>query len=177
MQHKYRAECLKNIFYLSKTHMKTFGSLLFLLVILGNLSCLKGEVNSCTPKTVQSEQAVMLAYASANGINATVHSSGLYYEITNPGSGPTPSGTSKVYVKYTGKLTDGTVFDSQTNASLTGWVLNGLITGWQIGLPLIQKGGTIKLIIPSSLAYGCQTVGSIPANSVLYFEIELVDVQ
>jgi len=51
-----------------------------------------------------------------------------------------------------------------------------LIAGWQIGLPLIHKGGEIKLIVPSSLAYGCGN-GPLPANSILYFDIHLVDVQ
>ena len=129
-------------------------------------------------KTVQSEEGVITAYATANGISATAHSSGLYYQVTNPGSGATPSSGSKVFVKYTGKLLNGTVFDSQTNSSLTGFTVSGLILGWQIGLGLIKKGGSIKLIVPSSLAYGCQGSGAtIPGNSVLYFEIELVDVQ
>ena len=131
----------------------------------------------CTPKTPQSEQAEILAYASANGINATAHSSGIYYQVINQGSGAVPTIGSRVYVKYTGKLLNGTVFDSQTNSSMTGWILGNLIPGWQIGIPLIQKGGVIKLIIPSSLSYGCNGSGPIPANSVLYFEIELTDVQ
>jgi len=72
-------------------------------------------------------------------------------------------------------LLDGTTFDQQTDASKTGWPLGSLIAGWQIGLPLIQKGGKIKLIVPSSLAYGCG--GNLPANSILYFDVHLVDVQ
>ena len=163
---------------MSKAHMKTILPFLLLGLLLSNISCLKNTNNyTCAPVSPQSEQAQILAYASANGINATAHSSGLYYEIINAGIGPSPTGSSRIYVTYTGKLTDGTVFDSQTNASQTGWQLNTLIAGWQIGLPLIQKGGTIKLIIPSSLAYACKTAGIIPANSILYFEIELVDVQ
>jgi FKBP-type peptidyl-prolyl cis-trans isomerase FkpA len=158
--------------------MKIVFSLLLFTILLGNISCLKSSTGDvCTPKTVQSEQAQIQAYASANGINATAHSSGLYYEIVNAGSGPSPTASSRIFVKYTGKLTNGTVFDSQTNSANTGWLLGGLISGWQAGLPLIQKGGTIKLIVPSSLAYGCQPVGIIPAHSILYFEIELVDVQ
>jgi FKBP-type peptidyl-prolyl cis-trans isomerase len=151
-------------------------SLSFTLIFTGG--CLKSsDSNTCTPKTVQSEQAQIVAYAAANGITATAHSTGLYYQVTNTGSGATPTLSSKVFVTYTGKLTNGTVFDSQTNATLTGWTLGSLIAGWQIGIPLIQKGGSIKLIVPSSMAYGCQGVGTIPANSILYFEITLVDVQ
>ena len=126
---------------------------------------------------MQSEEGTITTYAAANGITATRHSSGLYYQIINPGSTVTPIISSKIFVTYTGKLLNGTVFDQQTNSSLTGFFLSQVIPGWQIGIPLIQKGGEIKLIVPSSLAYGCTAQGPIPANSVLYFDIVLVDVQ
>lgn len=155
----------------------------FSLVLLGGAllfsqtGCLKSKSSpSCTPATVDSEAPAIAAFAAANGINATKHSSGLYYEIVSPGNGATPSPTSKVFVTYTGKLLDGRTFDSQTDASKTGWVLNTLIPGWQIGLPLIQKGGAIKLLIPSALGYACGGA-PLPPNSVLYFDIQLVDVQ
>jgi FKBP-type peptidyl-prolyl cis-trans isomerase FkpA len=51
-----------------------------------------------------------------------------------------------------------------------------MIQGFQTGLKLIQKGGRIKLIVPSALAYGCKGYGSVPGNSILYFEVELIDV-
>jgi FKBP-type peptidyl-prolyl cis-trans isomerase FkpA len=150
--------------------------LTLVIFVIGGCDKLDQE-GVCSPKTPQSEQAEILAYASANGINATAHSSGVYYQVINQGSGAVPTTGSRVDVKYTGKLLNGTVFDSQTNSSMTGWILGNLIPGWQIGIPLIQKGGYIKLIIPSSLCYGCNGSGPIPANSVLYFEIELTDVQ
>jgi len=158
--------------------MKTFF-LVFLggVILFSQTGCLKSSSSqSCTPATVASEEPAIIAYASANGINTTRHSSGLYYEIISPGSGATPSVNSKVFVTYVGKLLDGSVFDQQANADHTGWVLGTLIAGWQIGLPLIHKGGEIKLIVPSSLAYGCGAA-ALPANSILYFDIHLVDVQ
>ena len=142
-------------------------------LLFTNESCLKNEV--CKDKTVDSERATIAGYAAANGIAGTEHSSGLYYQITNPGSGPTPTATSTITVKYTGKLLNGTVFDNQT-ATAVSVNLGQVIQGWKIGLPLIQKGGTIKLIVPSSLGYGCGGFGSVPGNSILYFEIELEDV-
>jgi FKBP-type peptidyl-prolyl cis-trans isomerase FkpA len=158
--------------------MKTFFLVFLLsLILFSQTGCLKNSSStSCTPASVSSEEPAIMAYASANGINATRHSSGLYYEIISPGSGATPSSSSKVFVTYTGKLLDGSVFDQQGNASQTGWVLGSLIAGWQIGLPLIQEGGEIKLIVPSSLAYGCGN-GALPPNSILYFDVHLVDVQ
>ncbi len=144
------------------------------IALLAGDGCIKDT--ACKDKTVQSEQAAIVAYAAANGISATAHSSGLYYQIINQGSGVSPTSGSKVFIKYTGKLMNGTVFDSQTTTPVS-FGLDGVIQGFQIGLPLIQKGGSIKLIIPSSLGYGCNGFGNVPGNSILYFEIELTDVQ
>ena len=154
--------------------MKSFLSFIALLPVLFVLNgCLKD--NSCNAKTVASEEAAMQSFMNANGMTGTQHSSGLYYEIINPGSGPRPDFNNISSVKYTGKLTNGSVFDSRTVAPVN-IQLGGVIPGWQIGLPLIAKGGTIKLVIPSSLGYACQSVGSVPSHSILYFEVELVDV-
>jgi FKBP-type peptidyl-prolyl cis-trans isomerase FkpA len=119
----------------------------------------------------------MLSYANANGITPTTHSSGMLYQIVNAGAGATPTATSTVTVRYTGKFMDGRVFDSNATGSPISFGLNQVIQGWQLGLPLIKKDGLIKLIIPSSLAYGCAGYGSIPGDAVLYFEVQLIDVQ
>lgn len=145
-----------------------------LLLIISLAGCLKD--NGCRNKTVESEKATMLNYANTNGITATEHSSGLLYQVTTPGTGPAPTLNSTVSVRYVGKLLDGTVFDSQ-NGTPAIFPLDQVIPGWQLGIPLVQKGGTIKLILPSSLAYGCAGRGTIPGNSILYFEVQLVDVQ
>jgi FKBP-type peptidyl-prolyl cis-trans isomerases 1 len=145
------------------------------LLLVGG-SCIKGDEN-CQPKTIASETGAMQALATNQGMVATTHSSGLLYEIVNPGAGMTAGSTSRIYIRYTAKLPDGTIFETQTNHTLTGWVLSGLIHGWQIAVPLIQEGGRIKIVVPSSMAYGCASVGNIPSNSILYFDIELVDVQ
>lgn len=153
---------------------KLYFPITVLIFLFTGFSCIKDAV--CVDKTVQSEQSTILTYASANGISGTSHSSGLYYQIISQGSGPAPTSSSLVFVKYTGKLMDGTVFETQTAAPVS-FALNGVILGFQYGLPLIQKGGIIKLIIPSSLAYGCRGFAAVPGNSVLFFEIELTDVQ
>ena len=158
--------------------MKTFF-LVFLgaAVLLSQTSCLKSSSSqSCTPASVSSEEPNILAYAANNGIFVTKDASGLYYEIISSGSGATPTANSRVFVTYVGKLLDGRVFDQQADSSKTGWVLGTLIAGWQIGLPLIQKGGEIKLIVPSSLAYACDNT-NLPANSILYLDVRLTDVQ
>ncbi|MFM8592256.1 MAG: FKBP-type peptidyl-prolyl cis-trans isomerase [Sphingomonadales bacterium] len=148
-------------------------SLLFSFVLLLG-GCVKDK--ACVPKTVASEQATMQAYATANNMTVQAHPSGMLYQIVNAGNGATPNLASMVSVRYTGKLMNGTIFDSRTTTP-TEFVLGQVITGWQLGVPLIKKGGTVRLIIPSSLAYGCTATGPIPADAVLYFEIELVDVR
>jgi FKBP-type peptidyl-prolyl cis-trans isomerase len=112
-------------------------------------------------------------------MNATRHSTGFYYEILAPGSTNKPQQSSQVYVAYKGTFLDGKVFDQQSNPGLTGFLLNNLIDGWKLAIPLIGKGGKIRISVPSSLAYGCQGESrgaeAIPPNTPLYFEIELVD--
>jgi FKBP-type peptidyl-prolyl cis-trans isomerase FkpA len=146
-----------------------------LLTIVGFPGCVKDK--SCKLKSVDSEAPQIQAYAAANGINATRHTSGLYYEIVSQGSGETANSNSKIIITYTGKFMNGQTFDEQLTPNAAAWDLNGLIKGWIIGIPLIQEGGHIKLIIPSSLAYGCDQYYSIPGSSVLFFDINLIDVQ
>ena len=147
-----------------------------ILLLLINVSCFK-NADKCSPRTPASEAAAMNAYAAGNGITPTVDPSGLFYQILDPGTGAAVTATSKIFITYTGKRTDGTVFDSQSNSSLTGWPLNQLIEGWRVGIPLIKAGGHILLVVPSSMAYGCQGYGAIGPNTILFFDITLVDVQ
>jgi FKBP-type peptidyl-prolyl cis-trans isomerase FkpA len=147
------------------------------VVVLSGLRCFKSNNTApCAPKPVADDEPAILAYLAANSITGYAKlSSGMYYKIDSMGSGASPNTSSKVYVTYTGKFTDNSTFDSVSDASKTGWTLGTLIQGWQIGLPLISKGGRIRLFIPSALGYGCQATGPIPANSVLVFDIVLVD--
>ena len=147
------------------------------LFIFAALSCGKTDTSGCQPATVAAEKAAMVAFCTANSIGYTEHSSGILYEISPQGTGVAPALTNKIYVTYTGKLLNGTQFDQQTNPSKTGWQLNQMIDGWKIGLPLLKKGGKMKMVIPSSLSYGCSGRDGIPSNSPLYFEVSLVDVQ
>lgn len=144
------------------------------LFIISCSGCSKQE-KGCTPVEPQAEESQILAFTAANNITATKHSSGIYYQIIDPGSGATPSQNSAVSVNYVGKLLNGTTFDQSVNP--VSFTLNAVIEGWQIGLPLVKKGGKIKLIIPSVYAYGCNGNTGIPPNSVLYFEINLLNVQ
>ena len=175
MQQKQLPKRLDNQKTTAIIYMKQF--LLALACVFALSACKKNE--ECEAVSPATEEAQILAFCTANGITATKHSSGLYYQVITAGTGGSPSVSSRVYVKYIGKLFNGTVFDQQDNHTLTGWYLGDLIDGWKIGIPLIQKGGKVKLVVPSSLAYGCRGSGdgSIPANTPLYFEVDLVTFQ
>lgn len=155
--------------------MKVFYIGLFCLSAIFT-SCLK-EDTACSNVNPATEDTTMTGYASRNGYTVTKHSSGMYYQITNAGTGASPTVASKIRVRYKGLRMDGSQFDAGDNiAASSPWTLSSLIQGWQIGLPLIKKGGSIRLIVPSALAYGCNGNSGIAPNSVLYFEVELLDV-
>ena len=118
---------------------------------------------------------IIQQYISDNNLNAESTESGLYYVIDLPGTGENPTVSSNVTVAYTGSLTDGSIFD-QSNSNGITFPLSGVIQGWQEGIPLFKEGGSGILLIPSALGYGSQSVGSIPANSVLIFDVNLIDV-
>lgn len=111
-------------------------------------------------------------YLEENNLTAESTSSGLYYIIDNLGVGDTPDIYSQVKVQYTGYLLDGTVFDD----GVTTNYLTVYIEGWKEGIPFFKEGGKGTLLIPSKLGYGSIPKNNIPANSVLIFDIVLVDV-
>jgi len=154
-----------------KIHLLLFS----LVMVLGLSSCLKKD-NFDPELQAQQDNAAIVKFLADKNITAVKHSSGLYYQIIEPGSGNiTYSGNSKVTVNYTGRLLSGTVFDK--SSAPFAIQLGQVIIGWQIGVPLIQKGGKIRIFIPSEYGYGRQGSGPIPANAVLDFDIELLDVQ
>lgn len=137
-------------------------------------SCKKEDYNP--EKQLAVDDALIKDFIAKNSIVALKHSSGIYYQIIAPGTGNVNyTGATQVTVNYEGKLLSGSVFDKSTSA--VTFSLGQLISGWQIGIPLIQKGGKIRLIIPSTLAYMNQARVGIPANSVLDFTIELINAQ
>jgi len=123
------------------------------------------------------DTAAISAYVEANNINAIKDASGLQYVITEPGTGAKPIASSTVTFNYEGKLlATGVVFDKSTTVPLT-LLLTNVIKGLQIGFPLLSVGAKATFYIPSSLGYGPPRNSSIPGNSSLIFEIELVSVR
>jgi len=99
---------------------------------------------------------------------------GMYFKILKEGNGRQVLVSDTVIAKYKGSLLDGTIFD-ETKSDPATFPLRRLIRGWQIGLPLCKVGGTIRLIIPSALAYSIRDRGmKIPPNQVLVFDVEVI---
>lgn len=136
----------------------------------------------------EKDEKIIKEYLDKNNIKATKNAEGVYVAVTQEGTGGTPNPGDTVYVHYTGKLTNGKVFDSSQDSTLRpGMPLEPIkfpigrgfvIKGWDAGLSSLKKGSKAILVIPSVLAYGLQ--GSppvIPGNSVLVFDVQLVDIK
>ncbi len=113
--------------------------------------------------------------AKKPGIEKTA--SGLQYRVIEAGSGGSPGTNDEVTVNYTGKLIDGTVFDSsEKQGHPAKFRVTGVIKGWTEALLKMKKGAKWELFIPAELAYGERARPSIPPNSTLIFTVELVDI-
>jgi len=120
-------------------------------------------------------QAFLQENAEKNGITTT--DSGLQYEVIQEGEGAKPAATDTVTVHYTGRLLDGTVFDSSVQrGEPIEFPLNRVIPGWTEGVQLMAPGAKYRFWIPANLAYGEQGPTSIGPNQVLDFDVELLQI-
>lgn len=140
------------------------------IMLIALASCSKDDAVNYA---VIDEEKIM-NYLEENNLEATRHATGLYYQITQPGSGDKAYPNARVTVRYTGKLLNGEIFDE---GKLTDYPLSSLIKAWQIGIPLLSTGSEATFYCPSGLAYGSKGSGSIPPNSVLIFDIKLISFQ
>lgn len=112
---------------------------------------------------------------SKDGVITT--ESGLQYKVITEGTGAKPTETDKVKVHYTGTLLDGTKFDSSLDRGEPAvFPLNGVIKGWTEGIQIMPVGSKYIFWIPSDMAYGERGSQSIKPNSVLQFEVELLEI-
>lgn len=103
----------------------------------------------------------------------------LKIEDTQIGSGGTVKSGDTVCIHYRGTLENGTEFDTSYKRNkpfVTQIGVGSVIKGWDLGIVGLKEGGKRKLTIPAQLGYGSQSTGSIPANSTLIFEVELVKI-
>ena len=114
---------------------------------------------------------------TAEGVKVT--ESGLQYKINSEGTGKKPKETDRVKVHYTGKLIDGTVFDSSVERGTPAeFAVNGVIKGWVEGLQLMNEGAKYTFYIPSDLAYGERGAGAkIGPDAMLIFDVELIEIK
>lgn len=115
---------------------------------------------------------------NAKNDSVTQTQSGLQYMVLKEGTGAKPGPTDEVTVHYTGRLLDGTVFDSSVERGEPAtFPLDKVIPGWTEGLQLMSEGSKYRLFIPSELAYGSKGSGDkILPNSTLIFDVELIKV-
>ena len=124
-------------------------------------------------KNKEAGESFLAANRDKEGVKTT--DSGLQYQVTKEGTGPSPGATDSVTVNYKGTLIDGTEFDSGKGISFP---LNGVIKGWTEGLQLMKIGGSTRFFIPSGLAYGTTGSGAkIGPNATLIFNIDLLSIK
>ncbi len=113
--------------------------------------------------------------AQQEGVKVT--ESGLQYLVLKEGNGVKPGPEDAVTVHYTGRLIDGTVFDSSVERGEPAtFAVGQVIPGWVEGLQLMSEGAAWRLFIPSNLAYGPHGTGPIQPNSTLIFDVQLIKV-
>lgn len=137
-------------------------------------------LNDLQAKAEETAKAAGKKFLEENKKNADVKetASGLQYVVEKEGTGAQPTAEDEVTVHYTGRLLDGTVFDSSVNRGEPAtFPLNRVIPGWTEGVQLMKEGAKYTFFIPSDLAYGPQGIpGAIPAHSTLIFDVELIKV-
>lgn len=129
-----------------------------------------GEVNAAAGKTFLEE--------NGKRVEVKTTASGLQYEVLEEGTGKMPAANDSVTVHYTGKLIDGTVFDSSVERGEPAtFGVTQVIPGWVEALQLMKEGAKWRLFIPSNLAYGPNGAGNIiGSNATLIFDVELIKV-
>jgi FKBP-type peptidyl-prolyl cis-trans isomerase len=140
----------------------------------------RADAMAAHQKAAELDGAKAQAYLAENAKKAgvTTTASGLQYEVISEGKGDSPKAENIVKVHYEGKLLDGKIFDSSVQrGEPASFRLNQVIPGWTEGVQLMKVGSKYKFTIPPQLAYGPEGAGPIPPNSVLVFEVELLEVE
>ncbi|MBL0182730.1 MAG: DUF3472 domain-containing protein [Chitinophagaceae bacterium] len=122
------------------------------------------------------ENEIILTEIKEGKFDTTGSRNGVYYKILEEGNGDYVTVNDTLVVRYKGQLLNGFVFD-QTKEKPAVFPLKRLIRGWQTGLPFCRQGGKIRLIMPSASAYSIRNLGTIPPNSILIFDVEVLEIR
>ena len=166
---------------------KVLAMVMAALFMAGMVSCGSNETATTEQTTpdygqqIKDNKTIGREFMEENAKNDSVvqTTSGLQYMVMKEGTGAKPGPTDTVTVHYTGRLLDGTVFDSSVErGEPASFPLDKVIPGWTEGLQLMSEGSQYRLFIPSELAYGSKGAGDqILPNSTLIFDVELIKVQ
>ncbi len=155
-------------------------------VIMAEQAKMQAEAAGKAKEQAVTDDKLIQEYLKQKGVtNAQKTASGLYYVLHKQGTGPKAAAGQKVSVNYTGVNMSGEKFDSNVDSAFNHVTpiefplgQRNVIAGWDEGIALMNKGATATLYIPSGLAYGAQSRGpKIPANAILIFDVELVDIK
>ena len=148
--------------------------LLFLFAVIGLFSSCDDGFIELQSQTLSQE--MIEEYIAANNLTGFIKTdTGLNYKITEEGEGTDmPTISSTVDAHYVGYLLNGDVFDTTEGSDPLRISLQSVVAGWTEGFQLLKKSGKATFIIPPHLGYGTQDRGTIPPNSVLIFEVELL---
>lgn len=120
------------------------------------------------------QQFLIDSYLESNELEYEIDSTKeLRYIMLTEGTGSKPTKNSNIKVSYKGSILNGSQFDAAENITFN---LGSLISGWGVMMPYVKEGGKIKMFLPARFAYGQTPVGSIPPNSILVFEVTLLDI-
>jgi len=149
-------------------------SFMLLLSLIMFNACI--NLTSKEEERFEEQQAIIEKYLSDKGLTAQKDPSGMYYINTLEGTGKSIrfDSTDLVTFNYRGYLIDGTEFDKSEAGKPITASLRGLISGFQVGIAKMKKGGKATFIIPSDLAYGSNPPQGIPSNAIVIFDVELV---
>ena len=126
------------------------------------------------------DRALIDDYLTENNITALeIGETGIRYVIHTAGSGPNAQFAESVFAHYRGYFLDGTEFDSSIGSDPIDFVIGAgqVVRGWEIGFREFNKGTSATLFIPSKYGYGSQRRGGIPSNSVLIFDVDVLDIR
>jgi FKBP-type peptidyl-prolyl cis-trans isomerase len=141
-----------------------------MILIAGLFACNKNKEDQD-----QIDKDIIVQYIADHNLDAVEGEQGLYYVVNTPGTGDPCFSNSVVKTTYNGYFTNGESFDGGT---IDNFALSNAIAGWQIGMTKFKEGGSGILLIPSSLGYGRtgSAGGSVPGNTVIIFDVDLIKV-